>query len=115
MRWLFDENFHHPILAALLQRIPEADILTVQQAGLRGAADAEILEWAAQQHRVVITQDAKTMPLEAYERLHKNLPVPGVVVVPKHLPLSVAIDDLETLMVYGEERDFEGRVLWLPL
>lgn len=36
LRLLLDENFHHDILRGLRRQLPEADLLSVQEAGLRG-------------------------------------------------------------------------------
>jgi len=115
MRWLVDENFHRPILKAIRSRLPSVDIITVQEAGLRGSSDAAILDWAAQHQYILITQDSKTLPLEAYERMKIGLPMPGVIVVPKSLPVAQAIEELESIIVCGVPADFDQRVLWLPL
>jgi hypothetical protein len=47
LRLLLDENFHHDILRGLRRQLPEADLLTVQEAGLRGLSDPELLTWAS--------------------------------------------------------------------
>lgn len=44
-----DENFNNDIVRGLLRRKPDLDIVRVQDVGLRGADDAIILEWAAQE------------------------------------------------------------------
>jgi hypothetical protein len=48
LRLLADENFNGSIVCGLLRRLPGLDILTVQQAGLSGAGDPDVLEWAAE-------------------------------------------------------------------
>jgi len=47
VRFLADENFDNRILAGLRRRLPALDVLRVQDAGLIGAEDPEILAWAA--------------------------------------------------------------------
>ena len=42
-----DENFNNDIVRGLLRRNPNLDIVRVQDVGLRGADDPDILEWAA--------------------------------------------------------------------
>jgi hypothetical protein len=42
-----DENFNADIVRAVRRRAPEVDIVTVQEAGLHGFDDPDILEWAA--------------------------------------------------------------------
>lgn len=42
-----DENFNMHIVNGVLRRLPTADIMRVQDAGLEGAEDPAVLEWAA--------------------------------------------------------------------
>ncbi len=58
VRFLADENFNNAILRGLLRRKPDIDIVRVQDVGLSGASDPEILAWAAREDRLVLTHDA---------------------------------------------------------
>ena len=60
LRLLFDQNFNHDILRGLLLRLPDVDVVTALQAGLDEAPDPELLDWAAQQRRTVVTHDVNT-------------------------------------------------------
>ena len=110
-----DENFNNDIVRGLLRRKPGLDIVRIQDVGLRGADDPTILEWAAQEGRVVSTHDAATMAYYAYERVRANKSMPGVVEIADDLPLGMVIDDILFLAEYGEPREWEGRVIYLPL
>ena len=66
-----DENFDQHILRALLRRLPSIDARTVQSAGLSGADDTAVLEWAASEGRVVLTHDVQTMTRFAYDRANR--------------------------------------------
>lgn len=57
LKLLFDENLHHDILRGLRRRLPKADLLTVQEAGLRGTSDRDLLVWAAAQQRILLSHD----------------------------------------------------------
>ena len=61
-----DENFNNDIVRGVLRRKPDANIVRIQDTGLSGADDAVVLEWAAQQGRVLFTHDASTMIHHAY-------------------------------------------------
>lgn len=52
-----DENFNNDILRGLRCRRPDLDIMRVQDVGLSGADDASILDWAADEGRVLLTHD----------------------------------------------------------
>lgn len=82
--------------------------------GLRTASDFEILAWAAETGRVVLSHDARTMPRHAHERFRQGLPMPGLVVVPQRLGTGAAIEDLELLLA-GDRSDFENQIIYLPL
>ena len=67
-----DENFDHHVLRALVRRIPTLDFRTVQEAGLAGADDPAVLEWAARERRVLLTHDVRTITKFAYERVERG-------------------------------------------
>jgi len=110
-----DENFNNDILRGLLRRIPELDIVRVQDVGLRGADDAVILEWAANEDRVVLTHDAAAMASFAYDRVREGLSMPGVIEVADDLPIGQVIEDVLLLAEYSDKHEWEGQVVYLPL
>lgn len=102
-------------MRGLLRRKPELDIVRVQDVGLRGADDPVILEWAANEGRVLLTHDAATMTFFAYERVKDDRQMPGVIEVPDDLPIGAAIEDILLLVEYSDRNEWEGQVLYLPL
>jgi len=74
VRFLTDENFNGSILRGILRRIPDLDIVRVQDVGLRHADDPTILEWAAAERRILLTHDVATLIHYAYERVNRELP-----------------------------------------
>jgi hypothetical protein len=90
VRCLADENFNGDILRTVRHRRPEIDIVRVQDVGLSGAPDPQILEWAAREERVVITHDVSTLAGFAYERIVGSLPMPGVMIVSDNLGIGAA-------------------------
>jgi hypothetical protein len=74
-----------------------------------------VLDWAALQNRVILTHDVNTMTKYAYERLAAGQPLPGVIVVPKELPIGVAIEELVTLLDCSFPEEVPGRIIHLPL
>ncbi len=110
-----DENFNNDIVRGLLRRKPDLNIVRVQDVGLRGRDDPAILEWAAQEGRVVLTHDVATMAHYAYERVRTNKPMPGLIEVADDLPLGVVIEDILLLAEYSDLHEWEGRVVYLPI
>ncbi|MEH2371935.1 DUF5615 family PIN-like protein [Nostoc sp.] len=81
MRLLTDENFNGSILRGLIRRLPRLDIVRVKDVGLIHTDDSTILEWAANEERILLTHDIATITVHAYERINKGLSMPGVVEV----------------------------------
>lgn len=115
LRFLADENLENRIFAGLKRRSPSLDIIRVQDAGLTGVDDPAILEWAAEQERVLITHDVRTMTKYAYDRVGAGLPMAGVIEIRRGALISEVIDDLLLLAeCYGTE-EIEGQVVFVPL
>ncbi len=115
LRLAADENFNGEIVRGLLRREPAIDIVRTQDAGLLGADDPTILEWAAIKRRVLLTHDRATMPDFAFERVKTGQPMPGLFVAADRLPIGRAIEDLLLLTAGSEMAEWEGIVLYLPL
>jgi len=110
-----DENFNNNIVRGLLRRKPDIDILRVQDIGLAAGDDPVVLEWAAQQGRVLLSHDVSTLTKHAYERVAKGLKMPGVFEVGASMSIGRAIDDLLLIVECRFENEWEGQVRYLPL
>jgi hypothetical protein len=71
-RFLADENFNNDLLRALLRHLPGLDIVRVQDTPIVGADDVTLLAWAAQERRILITHDVRTIPRFAYDRVRSG-------------------------------------------
>jgi hypothetical protein len=112
---LADENFNNDIIRGLLRRKPDLDIVRVQDVGLSGADDPTVLEWAAQENRILLTHDVTTITKYAYERIEAGERMAGVFEVGRSVPISVAIDDIVLIAECSLEGEWEGQVRYLPL
>ncbi len=110
-----DENFNLHIVSGVLRRLPAADMVRVQDAGLEGAGDPAVLDWAAGEGRVLLTHDVNTLTAFAYQRIAQGLSMPGVFEVSVQVPISVAIEDILLLAQCSLEGEWEGQVNYLPL
>ena len=115
LRLAADENFNNDIVRGLLRRKPDLDIVRVQDVGLSGADDPMILEWAAQEGRVLLTHDVTTITRYAYERAQAGKPMPGVFEVSRKVPIGVAIEDILLIAECSLEKEWDGQVRYLPL
>jgi hypothetical protein len=110
-----DENVHGSIIRGLRRRQPDLDLIRIQDTELRGADDAVVLAWAAEQGRIVVTRDVATLIAVAYARVQSGQRMPGVFVVTDEIPVGRAIDDLELLATCSLEGEWENQVVYLPL
>lgn len=116
IRYLADENFNGRILRGLLRRLPQLDVVRVQDlAELSGAEDPAVLAWAADHGRVVLTHDVSTMAHYAYERVTGGLPMPGVFEVQPEMAIGRAVEDLVLISQASEAGEWGGQVRFLPL
>ena len=61
-----------------MRRQPDLDVVRVQDAGLAGKSDEDVIAWAASEGRILITHDVTTVRQTAYDRIAAGLPMPGV-------------------------------------
>jgi hypothetical protein len=115
LRIAADENFNGDVVRGLLRRNPNLDIVRVQDVGLSGADDASVLQWAADQGRIIVTHDISTMAKHAFNRVAADQPMPGVFEVRSVAPIGQVIDDLILLTECSLESEWEGQVRFLPL
>jgi hypothetical protein len=100
LRLAADENFNNDIVRGLLRRKPD---------------DPTVLEWAAQEGRVLLTHDVTTITRYAYERVKAGQSMPGVFEVSRAVPVGRAIEDILLLAECSLDGEWEGQVRYLPL
>ncbi|HZL90637.1 MAG TPA: DUF5615 family PIN-like protein [Pirellulaceae bacterium] len=115
LRLLTDENFSGDIIRGLLLRKGDLDIIRVQDVGLAGAEDPDILKWAAENDRIVLTHDRATMPDYAFERLTAGAVMPGVFILNDRFPVGQAIDEILLMDGCSEQSEWNGLVIHMPL
>jgi hypothetical protein len=115
LRLLSDENFRGDILRGLKRRLPDMDVVRVQDVGLAGLDDPTILAWAATSGRILLTHDRNTIPEFVYDRVREGLPMPGVFLVDDEQPAGRVIADIVLALECGEPTDWQDFVTYFPL
>ncbi len=64
VRYQADADLNHAIVTGVLRRESAVDFQSAFVAGLEGVKDSDVLVIAAQQQRVLVSHDRKTMPTE---------------------------------------------------
>ena len=112
---LADENFNRDTTRGLLLRDPNLNIVRVQDVGLYGADDPDVLSWAAGAGRIVLTHDRATVPAFAFDRIKRRLLMPGVFVINDRRPVREAIEEVLMIDVCSDSADWNNSVVYLPL
>jgi len=115
LKLLVDENLDQRILRGLQLHIPDLSYSIVQESGLAGAQDPALLDWASENHRVLVTHDRRTMLRAVQARMRSGQKTAGVVIVKKEVPLIRAIEDLLLLIECSSEKNLENQVVFIPL
>jgi hypothetical protein len=98
----------------LLRRLPDLDIVRVQDVGRSGTDDPGVLAWAADTGRIIITHDVTTLSRHAWERVSAGQPMPGVFAVGREVSVLQAIEDLVLVAECSLPGEWEGQVRLSP-
>ena len=114
IKFLTDENFRRAILDGVLARLPDLDILRVQDAGLRTYSDPKILEVAALENRILLTHDVRTLETHARARIAKSKPMPGVMIIREQVPIGKAIEGIILIAECDHPEEWNGIIRTRP-
>lgn len=116
VRFLTDFNFDGRIIRGVLRQRPQFDLVRGQDVGVaEETPDPELLEWAAQNDRILVTHDRNTMSGFAYDRVAAGLSMPGVIIVARTAPIRQIIEDMLLIDFVMSHIDYANRVEFLPL
>ncbi len=115
VRFLADEDFDNTIVRGVIRRMKGIDLVRAQDVGLSGRPDPEVLRWAADEGRVVLTHDVSTMKAHAYARVAQGLTMPGVFAANQLLAVAGVIEAILLIAQCSLEGEWEGQVRHVPL
>ena len=114
VRFLADSNLHLAILEGVCRGEPEVDFKRASEAKLRGQPDIEVLAIAAEDGRVLVTHDIRTMPLHFAEFVEAN-ESPGVLLVAQQAAIGAIVREVAELWRTTEAEDWVNQIARLPL
>ena len=115
MRLLTDENFNADIVSGLRLRKPDIELIQVQEVGLDGWDDPDVLEWAAAENRITLTNDVSTMIGFAEDRLRNKQQMSGLFVARKKFTVAELIDEFLIVVECSLEGEWESQIRFIPL
>lgn len=109
-----DADLNEDIVTGVLRRVPEIDFQTATEAGLIGIPDENVLEIAANENRILVTHDRKTMPKHFAEFIN-NRDCSGVLIISQKLEIKTAIEDLILIWAASEASEYINVIRELPI
>jgi hypothetical protein len=109
-----DENFNGKIVRGVFRRLPDADIVRIQDTMMYQADDPSVLAWAAQENRILLTHDVRTMVTFALQRIEQGLPMPGLFQVDQSAAINQVIEDILLLLTCSLDDEWAGQIRYLP-
>jgi hypothetical protein len=114
IRYQADADLKISIVMGTLRREPAIDFQTARRAGLAGLSDAEVLELAAKEGRIVVSHDRKTMPRHFAAFVAAGNSSPGLFLVQQDADLRRVIDALVLIWAASEPREWENTIQDIP-
>jgi predicted nuclease of predicted toxin-antitoxin system len=109
-RFQTDSDFRIEIVDGLSRLDPRIECLTADEAGLRGVPDPRVLSAAAENNRILITHDRRTMPVHFGAFIQKR-DCPGVIVIAQNVSTRTAIEELYLIWMVDEHEDYRNGIV----
>lgn len=114
LRFQADADLNANIRRAVARHERAIDFRSAVAADLAFRSDVEVLRIAADDGRLLVTHDQRTMPA-AFGEFLLTRSSPGVLIVPQRLTVEEAAEELVLLWLTHEPKDWRDRIAWLPL
>ena len=114
IRFLADANFKFSVVKGCRRIEPAMNFLSANEAGLDGVPDPDVLAIAADQNRILVTHDLKTMPRHFGEFLMTGRTCPGVFLVSQYEAIGVIVTELVLIWAASDAEEWENRIVKLP-
>lgn len=109
-----DADLNQAIVTGAIRRQPAISFQTATEAGLEGLKDAEVLALSAQQKRILVTHDRRTMPTEFAAFMVDNQSS-GVLIVSRKTALETVIEELILIESVTTAEEWINRIAKVPL
>lgn len=115
IRFQADNDLNGLIIRATLRLEPSIDFRTAHSAGFDGLADQTVLERAAEDGRILVSHDKRSMPRHIAELTRHGFRSPGVlVVIPQDAPLARVAESLVIVWADNRPDDWINLITKLP-
>ena len=113
IRFQADADIHPDIRRGLIRRQPAIDFQAAVGVIPDGTPDAEVLRIAAEEGRVLVSGDLRTMRVH-FEKFVALRESPGVLLIPSTRSIGATIDGPPVVSLNWKPEDLRNVVQWLP-
>jgi hypothetical protein len=114
IRFQADADLKYAVVTAVRLREPSIDFASAAESELEGVSDPEILDRAAQDGRILVSHDRRTMLAHFRARLEAGKSSPGLFVVSQGAPVGPVVDAIVFAWAASELSEWRDQVHHLP-
>ena len=114
LRFLADADLDEGIVSGCRRREPTMDFLSANEAKLEGVPDPDVLRIAAEEGRILVSHDFKTMPRHFGHFLQASGSCPGVFLVRQSAPIGSVIEELVLIWSATDADEWRNRIVRIP-
>jgi len=113
-RFQADADLNEEIVSGILRSHPELDFQTAEEAGIRRLPDPEVLARAADDRRILVTHDRRTMPSHFADFIQQR-ESPGVIIISQRVSVRRAMGELALVWEASDLEEWTNLIVELPL
>lgn len=114
IRFQADADLRYSFVKAVRLREPAIDFASATDSILAGVPDPEVLEFAAQRRRILVSHDRRTMVDHFRTRLAEGKSSPGVFLVTQSARIAEFVEAIVTVWAASESVEWENQLRYLP-
>jgi len=114
LRLLADSSLNHHLLTACRRKAKTIDFLGAAKARIEGLSHADLLHYAAEEDRILVTHAIDILPVQFTNYLASGAFSPGVFLLHPLTPIADATSWLELASLAADHTDWQDQILEIP-
>jgi len=114
IRFQADNDLKFGIVKAARRREPSMEFVSAHEAGLDGVDDPEVLNRAAEEGRVLVSHDRRTMLQYFRAHLAEGKSSPGLLIVSQGADIGQVVEALVYVWALADPLDLRDQAHYLP-
>jgi hypothetical protein len=114
LRLLADTSLNHHLLTACRRRSKDIQFLSAAKARIEGLSHSDLLHYAADEDRILVTHDIHMLPGHFKAYLASGAVSPGVFLLHPQTPIADVAAWLELASLASDQTDWKDQILEIP-